>query len=104
MFVDVVEMHVLDATRRQLEDLDRIGSYQYQLSDVDAERRLRSDQQPLYVGRPLDHAAVARLHREPELVPRADVLHGADQVQEVGPSHARQDYAVLVASVPRGDR
>ena len=92
--IEVIEVDVLDAAVSQLDHLDRVSAGQYQLTQVEADARLRAHQQALDVGRALDHAATARQHRQAKPVHRAHVLHGSDRAQQVRPARARQRDAI----------
>ena len=83
-------MHVLDAARRQLDDLHRIGAREHQLTDIDRNAGLGAHEQALDLGRPFDHAASPWLDRKPHPVHRAYVLHRTDRAQQVRPAAARQ--------------
>src|SRR5260370_36440871 len=88
--VDVVEMNVLDPPRGQLDHLAGVGARDDQVRYVEADARLRADEQPLDLLWPLDRAAKPGLHGELELVPRAHVLDRSDEVEQVGPLRIRQ--------------
>src|SRR5207245_1542369 len=61
-------MDVLDAAGRELDHFDGIGARDDEVSDVEADARLRPDQQPLDLLRALDRAAEPGLDRELEPV------------------------------------
>src|SRR5207253_1062201 len=50
--VDVIEMHVLDAPCGELDNLDRVCARDHEMSDVEANARLRADEQALDLLRP----------------------------------------------------
>src|SRR5258708_18021337 len=92
--VDVVELHVPDAARRQLQHVQRICAGEREMSNVEADACFGADQQALDVFWSLNRAAESRLHRELQLVARAHVLDGADEVQQVGPLRVREGRAL----------
>src|SRR5256884_4518002 len=78
-------MDVLDTAGRELDYFDGIGACDDEVSDVEADARLRPDQQPLDLLRALDRAAETGLDRELEPVAGADVLNRTDEVEQVRP-------------------
>src|SRR5438552_4778883 len=78
-------MDVLDTAGRELDHFDGIGACDDEVSDVEADARLRPDQQPLDLLRALDRAAEPGLDRELEPVAGADVLNRTDEVEQVRP-------------------
>src|SRR2546428_11141210 len=78
-------MDVLDAAGRELDHFDGIGARDDEVSDVEADARLRPDQQPLDLLRALDRAAEPALDRELEPVAGADVLDRTHEVEQWRP-------------------
>src|SRR5438132_4752543 len=97
-------MNVLDSFRGELYDLDGYRARDHQVRDVEADAGLRANEQPLDLFRTLDRAAEPGLHRHLELVSRADMLHGSDEMEEVSPLRVRQRVGANRAGAPLGDR
>src|SRR2546429_6734828 len=84
-------MHVLDPPSGELDNLDRVCARDHEMSDVEANARLRADQQALDLLRPLDRAAEPRLDRELEPMPGAKDRKST----RLNSSHGYISYAVF---------
>ncbi len=102
--VDVVQPHVTDAARGELEDLERVGSQHDEVTRVEAEPGIGADQEPLDVGRTLNHGAEPRQHRQPESMTSAHMLDRTDEVEEMRPARAVEHDPVHGARAARSDR